>query len=701
MNEIRLYGSCGGSWWEEEYFTAAQVREALAGMTGPVTVRINSGGGVAAEGQAIYTALVDYDGEVHVVIDAVAMSAASLIAMAGDTITMRLGSYLLVHDPAMPWTPGRGTEADHATVAKQLKVIGDAYAAVYARRAGTSVEEARRIMKEETVMDGPLALQLGFATALDETLEAEPVARFDYRIYAHAPEGLREASQSLGAPPGQAAVMAMMSGNARKDQRRVTMAGKAGAGGAGTVAAGAGGAGTGAGTGGALPPEDQTGAGGGAGGEAEAPEATASASDRLRAARIRDLVALAGFGPEMAVEMITRGLSSEAALAEVLTKRKEEDVAMSGGLHSGHRPAHITGDARDRFREGAERALMAKVNLKGGERNEFSSLSLSELARKSIEMAGHRDGFQSRMDMVGFAFTMAGSHTTSDFGRILQAIQGKAALAGWEEAPETYPLFTRAGTLSDFKPTTRVGLGLLNALRRVEEGANYKFVTVGERAETIVLATYGELLRISRQAIINDDLSILGALPQKMGRAARRTIGDLVFAILTASPAMSDGIPLFHADHANLGAPAAAPSVASLSAARTAMRTQRERAGGAVLNITPKYMLVPAALETVARQLLTSSFEPTANKGHATNPVAGMAELVVDGRLDAASALSWYLAADPNAFDTIEVAYLDGVQAPYVEQQQMWTADGVEMKVRIDAGVAPLDFRTLYKNPGA
>lgn len=316
-------------------------------------------------------------------------------------------------------------------------------------------------------------------------------------------------------------------------------------------------------------------------------------------------------------------------------------------------------------------------------------------------MAGHRDTFQSRMDMVGFAFTMAGSHTTSDFGKILQNIQGKAALAGWDEAPETYPLFTRAGTLTDFKPATRVGLGLMNSLRKVEEGANYKFVTAGERAETIVLATYGEMLRISRQAIINDDLAILGSLPQKMGRAARRTIGDLVFAILTSNPTMADGTALFHADHANLAASGAAPNVTSMSAARTAMRTQREKAGGPVLNITPKYMLVPAALETVSRQLLTSSFEPTANKGHATNPVAGMAELIPDGRLDAVSATAWYLAADPNAFDTIEVAYLDGVQAPYVEQQQMWTADGVEMKVRIDAGVAPLDFRTFYKNPGA
>lgn len=688
MNEIRLYGSCGNAWWDEEFFTAAQVRDQLAAMSGPVTVRINSGGGNAAEGQAIYTMLVDYPGEVHVVVDAVAMSAASLIAMAGDTITMRLGSYLLVHDPASPCADGRGTEADHVRVAQQLRVIADAYAAVYARRAGISAEEARRIMRDETVMDGPTALALGFATAVDDGAPAEPVARFDYRIYAHAPEALREASKSLGEAPGRTAMMAMMSGMSRKPTKEtIEMAGNTV-----TTTPADDPAGTTAGAGAPLAP----------GNPAADPAATITASgdDRARCQRIRDLVEMSGLGSDAALDMITRGLSAQDALAEVLAKRKEKDLQMSGNLHSGHRPATIVADARDKFVQGVERSLMAKVGLSGGERNEFSSMTLSELARESITMSGQRATFASKLELVGHAFTMAGAHGTSDFGNILQNIQGKAALAGWDEAEETYPLFTRAGTLTDFKATKRVGLGNFTSLEKVKEGANYSFGTIGDRGEPIVLATYGKMIRISRTAIINDDLAILGSLPRKMGRAARRTVGDLVFAILTDNPTMSDSIALFHATHRNLAAAGSAPSVTSMSDARTALRTQRETADGPALNIAPRYMIVPAAQETITRQLLTSAVDPQAGKGHAINPVAGMAELVVDGRLDATSASAWYLAADPNGFDTIEVAYLDGVQAPYLEQQQMWTADGVEMKVRIDAGVAPLDFRTMYKNPG-
>ncbi|HDY6498146.1 TPA: Clp protease ClpP, partial [Pseudomonas aeruginosa] len=67
-----------------------------------------------------------------------------------------------------------------------------------------------------------------------------------------------------------------------------------------------------------------------------------------------------------------------------------------------------------------------------------------------------------------------------------------------------------------------------------------------------ILATYGELFSITRQAIINDDLQMLSDIPFKLGQAAKATIGDLVYAVLTGNPAMSDGKALFHADHSNL-----------------------------------------------------------------------------------------------------------------------------------------------------
>jgi hypothetical protein len=73
-----------------------------------------------------------------------------------------------------------------------------------------------------------------------------------------------------------------------------------------------------------------------------------------------------------------------------------------------------------------------------------------------------------------------------------------------------------------------------------------------------------------------------------------------------------------------------------------------------------------------------------------------MATVVADARLDGAPT-QWYLAADPNTTDTIEVAYLNGNESPMLDQMDGFDVDGVKFKVRIDAGVKALDHRGLYK----
>jgi hypothetical protein len=91
------------------------------------------------------------------------------------------------------------------------------------------------------------------------------------------------------------------------------------------------------------------------------------------------------------------------------------------------------------------------------------------------------------------------------------------------------------------------------------------------------------------------------------------------------------------------------------------MRTQKD--GTATLNIRPSFLIVPAAQEDTARVLMTSETDPSKTNSRVPNPVRGAAEIIVDARLDDASTTAWYLAADPNTFDTIEVGYLDGIAA--------------------------------------
>ena len=333
--------------------------------------------------------------------------------------------------------------------------------------------------------------------------------------------------------------------------------------------------------------------------------------------------------------------------------------------------------------------------------NAYNHMSLRELARASLHDRGVGVATLNPMQMVGLAFT----HSTSDFGVILMDVANKSMLAGWELAEETFQEWTKRGQLSDFKVVHRVGLGEFPSLRQVREGAEYKYITVGENAQKIALATYGEIFSITRQAIINDDMNMLTDIPRKMGMAAKGTIGDLVYGVLTSNPALADNVALFHNTHNNLSTGAgSALSVESLDAARTKMRTQKtSKASGQErpLNIRPAFVLTPVALESKALQLINSTSVPTAqvNQGVA-NPIQGFAKVIAEPRLDDNSATAWYLAAGQGT-DTIEVAYLNGVDTPYMEQQQGFTVDGVATKVRIDAGVAPLDHRGLQKSSGA
>jgi len=136
---------------------------------------------------------------------------------------------------------------------------------------------------------------------------------------------------------------------------------------------------------------------------------------------------------------------------------------------------------------------------------------------------------------------------------------------------------------------------------------------------------------------------------------------------------------------------------------RTCMRKQKGIASKQTLNVTPRYLLLPAALETSTDVVLRSPTYPGQTTGAAagvTNPFQNSLIPVVDPRLDATSAKAWYGAADPAQFDTIEVSFLDGRDAPWIEEEQGFDVDGRRYKVRIVVGAKALDWRGLHKNPG-
>lgn len=662
--EILIYGDIGESWYGDTIAAKDFVREIGALDVTEMTIRINSFGGSVADGIAIFNAIQRHKATVTTVVDAVAASIASLIAMAGDEIQMADNALMMIHAPWLDWVSGNANQLRE--YAEMLDTYADAMATSYAVRSNDKAG-AMALLKDGKdhwyTAEEALAAKL-----IDTTVSAMPVA-----ASAHLHASARERYKSF---PTQAAPAAATLAPVIIPKENITMSQTAPAAqvAAPVVAA-------------ATPADIQA--------AANAAAASALAADKTRRTEIS--AAFAKFSSvEGAGALMTACLEDQNCTVEAANAKLLAHLGAASTPTAATRIITIE-DSRDKFRAGAAAALMAKAKLdKDDSANNFRSFTLLDLARESLAHIGVNARGMDKMALVGAAFT----HTGSDFPLLLQNVANKAMLKGYDEAGETFQLWTSKGTLSDFKPGKRVDLNAFPSLAKVQDGGEYTYATVGDRGETVQLATYGKLFSITRQTVINDDLDAFSKIPQRMGRAAIRTIGDLVYAILTSNPAMRDGVPLFHATHKNLQA-GSGISTLSVDQMRVAMGKQKD--GDAMLNIRLAKLLVPLSLEGTASVVRDSEYEVGAATKNNTTPnfVRNTFDVISDARLDAASATAWYGVANQDITDTVEVSYLDGVETPTLEQKGGWSIDGVEFKVRHDAGVAPLDFRTMQSNPGA
>ncbi|WP_437176761.1 phage major capsid protein [Pseudoponticoccus marisrubri] len=242
--------------------------------------------------------------------------------------------------------------------------------------------------------------------------------------------------------------------------------------------------------------------------------------------------------------------------------------------------------------------------------------------------------------------------------------------------------------------------GKLGEAPQLLNSGEFKRGTLGESKESYRIETFGRVVAITRQVLINDDLYAFTRIPAMYGNSIAQLESDVVWDIVTSNPAMGDGTALFHATHKNLAGTGAALGVDSVGLARAAMRKQTGLDKKTVLNIRPAFLIVPAALELKAEQLVAQNLVP-AQSGNVVPQSIRTLSPIAEPRLDAASETAWYLAASPNQIDTIEYAYLEGQQGAYIETRNGFDVDGVEIKCRLDFGAKAIDWRGLYKNPGA
>jgi len=417
-------------------------------------------------------------------------------------------------------------------------------------------------------------------------------------------------------------------------------------------------------------------------------------AERKRTQDINTLVRSVNLDETVAEKMVVDGVDIEAARKEVidlLAKRTAETPTSSRA------DIDVVVDETETRREMMANAIMhrydPKTELSEGAR-QYRSLSLLEMTRENMRARGVSDRGLDRMQLAGRAF-----EGTSDLPNVLADVANKSLRQGYEVATRSFTTWARQTSASDFKNINRMVLSDTPDLEVVNENGEFKRGTVTDGKETYKLATVGKVIGLTRQAIINDDLDAFTRIPAMFAVSAAAYESDTVYGILTANDVLSDGVALFQAaTHGNLTSTGTAISVASLSAARLLMRKQKT-IKKKPMNLRPAHLIVPAALETVAAQFMSSQY--VAEQPGNINPLAGSMQITVESRLDDDSATAWYVAADNGVIDTVEYAYLEGNNGVYIETRQGFDTDGMEIKARLDFAAKAIDHRGLYKNNGA
>jgi len=330
---------------------------------------------------------------------------------------------------------------------------------------------------------------------------------------------------------------------------------------------------------------------------------------------------------------------------------------------------------------------------------EWRGRSLLEMGAALLEARGERVSWRNRSALAGQIFARAGGqHTTSDFPILLQQSSNRVLLDSYKAAQSPLLLLAKRRDAVDFRPMTAVKLSEAPKLEKVLEGAELKYGTRAEAKESFRIFPFGKIFTLSREAIINDDLGAFADTSTAWGRAAAETEASELTALLAANSGdganLDDNSPLYATTRGNKAASGGAISVGTLGVARKAMREFKGLDGKTPISVTPKHLVVGAAKETEAEQVLATL---AATQVAEQNPFGGKLTLHVESRL---TGNAWRLFADPSELAVIQIAYLNGQDGPVIETHPGWETLGTEFRVVMDFGCGLVEWRGTYLNSG-
>jgi len=475
------------------------------------------------------------------------------------------------------------------------------------------------------------------------------------------------------------------------------------------------------------------------GGDLEEAQRRGQEIERKRVAEIEQFATIAGCSEEFNRKLIDDGVSAEMARERIFEdhqSRSRANVApdMPGGAPAQHNRNSVTGfdvdtlSAAMLFGRGLDpmtqwatnengtprpRKVAGDLERKVEEAYQYRAASLEDM----IRMCARLDNATLPVGRQGLLQTyFSRGFSTSALSAVFTTNVNSELLAAFMVAEDsTNGGWVRESDVSDFRTNERARMVNGGALKKLPRGGTADHADFEDAVESFKIARYAKQFVIDEQDVVDDNFGgVAGFVPADLGVAARQVRSDLIYTILLSNPDMRDSVALFHANHGNLNTSSGLTVDGKLAAVRKAMRIQTEN--GRNLNITPKFLIVPPALEDVAealvkdRTLITGAdtTKPSLN----TNATKGIV-VVSDARLEngvadptdgsgattnAGSATNWYMSAVA-AQHTIECAYLRGSGRvpqirPFVLDRGQW---GLGWDVKMDVGAKALDWRGLSK----
>lgn len=185
VGEVYVYDQIGSNGWGEGISAKdfANAVKSLGDVTA-INLYINSAGGSVFDAVAMQSTLQRHPAQKMVFIDGLAASAASVLAMVGNEITIAENGMVMIHNP---WVVARGEAEDLRKIANNLDTVRESAAQTYATRSGQTIEQIREWMDAETWMSGQEAVERGFADRLSAPVEIAAMANLDLADFRNAP----------------------------------------------------------------------------------------------------------------------------------------------------------------------------------------------------------------------------------------------------------------------------------------------------------------------------------------------------------------------------------------------------------------------------------------------------------------------------------------------------------------------------------